>query len=156
MRVLIVEDNEAERVIMNEAFANFDHACEISYASDGEEAVRFLRRAPGFEKAPDVDFVLLDLNLPRMNGHEVLAEIKKDPSLKCIPVIILTGTCSPHELLECYANGASFCLNKPTGFPEHLALVKSLIDFVFTKVVFPDASLRRGGAAAPLWRTLGA
>jgi CheY-like chemotaxis protein len=142
MNILVVEDNAAEQLIMREAYKQFPHDCHLSFTKDGVEALEFLRKETNFLNAPEVDFIILDLNLPRKNGQETLEEIKKDDRLKAIPVIILTGSCSPHELLRCYENGASFCLNKPTSFQDHINLARTLFDFVFTKVIFPPASLR--------------
>lgn len=143
MNLLIVEDNEAEKLIMQEAFKQFTHSCRLFFAKDGVEALEVLHRQNKFSELPEIDLVLLDLNLPRKNGHETLAEIKSHARLKFIPVIILTGACSPHELAACYESGASFCLNKPANFAEHISLVKSLVDFVSTKVIFPPASMRQ-------------
>ena len=106
-------------------------------ATDGVEAMSFLRQEGGSGKSPRPDFILLDLNLPRMSGREVLAEVKGDDNLKSIPTIILTTSDAEADIFRSYQLQANCYLTKPVMFAEFETLVKSIDDFWLTKVKLP-------------------
>lgn len=116
MRILLVEDNRGDQVIMQEAFQEAKVPCELDLVKDGVEAVEFLKREGQFKNAGRPDLIILDLNLPRKNGHEVLAEIKQHPTLKHIPVIVLSNSCSPNDVCDSYELRANIYIRKPSGF----------------------------------------
>lgn len=143
MNVLVVEDNPADRFLLEKAFSSLpDLDCRLHFVEDGCKALDFLSRRLPYENMPAVDLVLLDLNLPRKNGQETLAEVKTDPELKKIPVIVLTGSGPGRDLDNCYASGASFCLIKPASYRQYADLIRSLFDFLSHKVVFPSERSR--------------
>lgn len=135
--ILLVEDNPADILITREAFANFKITNTLHVVEDGEEALAFLRHEGKYIDAPRPDLVLLDLNLPRKNGREVLAEIKADPQLKYIPVIVLTTSHSDEDVLHAYGEGASCYIVKPVGFLNFSQAIKEIHNFWFHLVVFP-------------------
>jgi len=131
-RILLVEDNAADVRLMREAFADQDIAVELIVAHDGEEATRALRdpfRRP--------DLVLLDLNLPRMDGREVLAEIKADPALRSIPVLVLTSSESEVDIETSYALHANGYLRKPLAYADLRAIVTAIDVFWLTVARLP-------------------
>jgi len=135
--LLLVEDNPADILITREAFADFKITNTLHVVEDGEEAMAFLRREEPYANAPRPDLILLDLNLPRKNGREVLAEIKADPQLKYIPVIVLTTSQSEDDVLRAYGEGASCYIVKPVGFQNFAQAIKEIHNFWFHLVVFP-------------------
>ena|SRR5688572_7812230 len=111
---------------------------DLHVATDGVEAMAFLRREPGFVNTPRPDFILLDLNLPRMDGREVLAQIKGDPKLKAIPTVILTTSRAAEDIVKSYQLQANCYLTKPSQLEEFEGLVKSINDFWLTKAKLPS------------------
>jgi CheY-like chemotaxis protein len=109
----------------------------LHVVSDGVDAMAFLRQEAGYLDAPRPDFILLDLNLPRMDGREVLALVKADPSLKTIPTIVLTTSDADADILTSYKLNANAYLKKPVTFAAFEVLVKSISDFWLTQVVLP-------------------
>src|SRR5580692_2086475 len=107
IKVLMVEDNQSDVVLMKEYLKEFTFPVQMCVARDGEEALTFLRRSLCFSAKQDPDFILLDLNLPKKDGHEVLAEIKGDPGLKHIPVLILTGSTNEQDRSKACLNHAA-------------------------------------------------
>src|SRR5665213_69915 len=103
MNVLFIEDNEAEQVIMNEAFKAAKSQCALSLVKNGVEAIDFLKRQGPFQAAVEPNLIILDLSLPRKNGKEVLAEIKDDPKLAHIPVLVFSNSESKRDMCECYS-----------------------------------------------------
>lgn len=132
--VLLVEDDPGDVVLIEEAFQDNKVGNRLSVVRDGVEAMAFLRREPPFEDAPRPDLVLLDLNLPRKNGREVLEEIKGDPDLGIIPVIVLTTSEAEEDILRSYALHANAYITKPVDF-ERFASVVHQIDEFFVGVV---------------------
>jgi two-component system, chemotaxis family, response regulator Rcp1 len=131
MHVLLVEDNPGDARLMREAVAEFiaQGTLHVSTVRDGEHAVPFLRRAAPYTAAVPPDLVLLDLNLPGKSGYEILAELKHDPKLKYIPVVVLTSTANPQEVNRCYELGASAYLVKPMELEQYLSLIKLTVTF---------------------------
>ena len=138
--VLLVEDSPGDVRLTQEAFRDFDKTVRLHVASDGVEAMAFLRREGVHANAPRPDFILLDLNLPKMDGREVLASIKKDESLKIIPTIILTTSDADVDIAKSYELQANCYLIKPVQLDEFENLVRSISDFWLTKVKLTQQS----------------
>jgi len=135
--VLLVEDSPGDVRLTKEAFRDANSFIHLHVASDGVEAMAFLRREGAHARAPRPDLILLDLNLPKMDGREVLAHIKKDESLKTIPVVILTTSGAEADILKSYQLQANCYLSKPVQLDAFQNLVKSINDFWFIKVKLP-------------------
>jgi CheY-like chemotaxis protein len=135
--VLLVEDSPGDVRLTREAFRNVNMSVHLHVAIDGVDAMAFLRREGAHANAPRPDFILLDLNLPKMDGREVLARIKKDDSLKTIPTVILTTSEAEADVANSYRLQANCYLNKPVRFDAFESLVKSINDFWLTKVKLP-------------------
>jgi two-component system, chemotaxis family, response regulator Rcp1 len=128
-RVLLVEDNEADVRLTREALRDAGDTVRLSSVTDGELALAYLRREAGYEEAPRPDLVLLDLNLPRKNGLEVLEEMRSDPELACIPVIMLTTSSAEHDVVACYSRGANCFVVKPLELDEFMDLIGAIRTF---------------------------
>ena len=137
MHVLLVEDSPGDVRLTQEAFRDANSSIRLHVATDGVEAMAFLRREGSHVDAPRPDIILLDLNLPRMDGREVLAHIKADDGLKTIPTVILTTSDSEADIVESYQLHANCYLSKPVRFEEFESLVRSINDFWLTKVKLP-------------------
>jgi two-component system response regulator len=141
--VLLVEDNDNDVELTKIAFASAKFSVQLHHAYDGEECMAFLRREGRFADAPTPDLVLLDLQMPRMNGLEVLEAITHDARLAQLPVVILTTSESDSEMLEAYKLRCSGYLVKPVGFANFAKVIQGLEDYWFTLVVLPsDLSAR--------------
>jgi CheY-like chemotaxis protein len=137
IQILLVEDDPGDVLITREAFAENKVRNELSVVSDGEAAMAFLRREKGFASAPRPDLILLDLNLPRKAGHEVLAEIKSDPDLQRIPVVVLTTSDAEEDILRSYDLHANAYVTKPVDFECFLNVVRQIDEFFVTVVRLP-------------------
>jgi chemotaxis family two-component system response regulator Rcp1 len=135
--VLLVEDNPGDVRLTQEAFHEVNPSVQVHVAHDGVEAMSFLRRQGVNVDAPRPDFVLLDLNLPKMDGREVLAQIKADYTLKRMPTLILTTSKEGRDIARSYELQANCYLVKPVELAEFEKLVQSLNDFWLTKVELP-------------------
>lgn len=135
--ILLVEDNPADirltQVVLGER--NIPHTLHL--ARDGEQALRMIRREGEHAHLPEPDLVLLDLNLPRKDGREVLAEIKRDPRLCHIPVIVLSTSRAEHDVIACYQLHANCYLQKPVDLEGFSELMRSVEDFWLRKVTLP-------------------
>src|SRR3984957_20328963 len=138
IEVLLVEDSPGDVRLTQEAFREANRSINLHIASDGVEAMAFLKREGANANAPRPDLILLDLNLPRMDGREVLAEIKGDDSLKRIPTIILTTSESEVDIVKSYQLQANCYLSKPVQLDAFESLVRSINDFWLTKVKLPQ------------------
>jgi two-component system, chemotaxis family, response regulator Rcp1 len=136
--VLLVEDSPGDVRLTQEAFREADPSIELHVASDGVEAMAFLRREGIHVSAKRPDFILLDLNLPKMDGREVLGQIKEDEDLKTIPTVILTTSDAQADILTSYNLRANCYLSKPVELEEFESLVKSINDFWLTTVKLPQ------------------
>jgi CheY-like chemotaxis protein len=136
--VLLVEDSPGDVRLTQEAFGNTGKSIDLRVAVDGVEAMAFLRHEGVHAEAPRPDFILLDLNLPKMDGREVLAHIKEDEDLKTIPTVILTTSDAEADILTSYQLQANCYLSKPVQLEEFESLVKSINDFWLTKVKLPQ------------------
>jgi CheY-like chemotaxis protein len=137
MEVLLVEDSPGDVRLTQEAFRDANRSINLHVASDGVEAMAFLRKEGAHVHAPRPDIILLDLNLPKMDGREVLAHIKEDDSLKMIPTVILTTSEAEADIVKSYQLQANCYLCKPVQLDEFEKLVKSINDFWLTKVKLP-------------------
>ena len=135
--VLLVEDSPGDVRLTREAFRDANQAIALYVASDGVEAMAFLNRHGPHRDAPRPDLILLDLNLPRMDGREVLARIKADEALKTIPTIILTTSEAEADIVKSYQLQANSYLTKPVELDRFENLVKSINDFWLTKAKLP-------------------
>jgi len=138
LQVLLVEDSPGDVRLTREAFREANPTIEMHVASDGVEAMAFLRHEGRFAVAPRPDLILLDLNLPRMDGREVLALIKGDDELKTIPTVILTTSNAEADIVMSYQLQANCYLTKPAQWDAFDTLVRSINDFWLTKVKFPQ------------------
>ncbi|MDP9339281.1 MAG: response regulator [Acidobacteriota bacterium] len=136
--VLLVEDNPGDVRLTREAFADANSSIHLHVANDGVEAMAFLRKQGAHKTAPRPDLILLDLNLPKMDGREVLSNIKQDNDLKTIPTVILTTSEAQADIAKSYELQANCYLNKPVRLDEFEALVKSINDFWLTTVRLPQ------------------
>jgi CheY-like chemotaxis protein len=137
IEILLVEDNPGDVRLTIEALKEGKVANEINVAVDGIEALAFLRREGKYENAPKPDLILLDLNLPKKNGREVLAEIKMNSHLKCIPVVILTSSQAEKDIVTTYNLHANCYITKPVDFEQFIQVVKSIENFWFKVVKLP-------------------
>ncbi|MGO8956753.1 MAG: response regulator [Streptosporangiaceae bacterium] len=135
--VLLVEDDPGDVLMTREAFEHYRIGNELHVVGDGEQAMRFLRRAGDYADAPRPGLILLDLNLPRRNGHEVLAELKSDPDLLSIPVVVLTTSQAEEDILRSYALHANAYISKPVDFERFIDVVRQIDDFFLTLVKLP-------------------
>jgi CheY-like chemotaxis protein len=129
IRILLVEDNPDDVFLTKEVFREGGIASDLHVALDGEEAMRFLHREKPFEDAPTPDLVLLDLNLPKKDGREVLAEMKQDPELRRIPVIVLTTSAAERDLRDAYEHHVNAYIRKPVGFTGLMEVAKAVESF---------------------------
>jgi chemotaxis family two-component system response regulator Rcp1 len=144
--ILLVEDNPADIRLTQEVFEEIGVPHRVHIARDGEEALAMIRRIGPHANLPEPDLVLLDLNLPRKDGREVLAEVKSDPKLNHIPIVVLSTSRAERDVLDCYHLHANCYLQKPVDFEAFAALIRGLEDFWFSKVSLP--SNYGGGAHA--------
>ncbi|HNB35196.1 MAG TPA: response regulator [Anaerolineales bacterium] len=138
VEILLVEDNPADVLMTRSAFEDFKLTNTLHVVEDGVEALEYLHGEGKFAGSPHPDLIMLDLNLPRKNGREVLAEIKTDPALLNIPVIVLTTSRSEQDVLEAYGLHANCYIVKPVGFPNFVEAIKSIEHFWFSLVTLPS------------------
>jgi two-component system, chemotaxis family, response regulator Rcp1 len=138
IQILLVEDQPSDVRLTKEILADGKVANDVSVATDGEQAMAFLRRQGEFAGSPMPDLVLLDLNLPRMDGREVLAEIKSDPGLMRVPVIVLTTSSAERDVLDAYEHRANAYVTKPIDLDEFVSAVASIEQFWLTIVRLPE------------------
>lgn len=138
IEVLLVEDSPGDVRLTQEAFRDANKSIHLHVASDGVEAMAILKQEGAHVHAPRPDLILLDLNLPRMDGREVLAHIKEDENLKTIPTVILTTSEAEVDIVKSYELQANCYLTKPVQLEAFESLVKSINDFWLTKVKLPQ------------------
>jgi chemotaxis family two-component system response regulator Rcp1 len=137
IEILLVEDSPSDTQLAIEALHSAKIANRLSHVEDGVEAMQFVRREGPYENVPRPDLILLDLNLPRKDGREVLAELKQDPKLKQIPVVILTTSKSEQDVLRSYSLHANCYITKPVDFAQFMEVVKSIEHFWLAVVTLP-------------------
>lgn len=135
--ILLVEDSPADVRLTRETLAEGKVRNTLSVVADGMEALAFLRRGKGFAGAPRPDLILLDLNLPRKDGREVLEEVKADPDLRRIPVVVLTTSRAEEDILRSYNLHANCYISKPVDLEQFFTVIKAIDDFWLTVVKLP-------------------
>ncbi len=137
--ILMADDDEDDRMLTRQAFERQRLANEFHTVVDGEELLDFLKRRGAFAAAPRPGLILLDLNMPRMDGREALRAIKADPDIRDIPVVVLTTSREEEDILRSYDLGASSYVTKPVGFDSLVKVVASLGNYWFQVVTLPRA-----------------
>jgi CheY-like chemotaxis protein len=138
VRILVVEDNPGDVRLIREAFRETGTQNEFQVAENGEQALAMLRRQGPYLKAPRPQLILLDLNLPKLDGKQVLAEIKADHELRSIPVIVLSSSRSHDDILGSYNGYANCYISKPILFDDFITVAKGITDFWVRVVSLPD------------------
>ena len=137
INILLAEDNPGDVFIIKQALNQNGLPCQLAHVSDGEEMMKFLYQQENYRNSVRPDLILLDLNLPKKHGFDVLKEIKQDEELKTIPIVILTSSKSEKDIIESYSLHASCYLTKPVDLSEFMAVIQSLKDFWFKFVQLP-------------------
>jgi two-component system, chemotaxis family, response regulator Rcp1 len=137
--ILLVEDNENDVELTRVGFEKSKLVVNLHHAKDGEECMAFIRKEGKYANAPTPDIILLDLNMPRMDGREVLAAISKDESLRHLPVVILTTSHEEQEILKMYQLRCSSYIVKPVNLNQFIRAIQSFSDYWLTVVVLPGA-----------------
>ena len=136
--ILLVEDNPADVLMTRAAFEDFKIANSLHVVEDGVEALAYLHQEGAFTDVPRPDLIMLDLNLPRKNGREVLAEIKADPALRSIPVVVLTTSNAERDVMQAYELHANCYIVKPVGFANFIEAIQSIKNYWFSLVTLPS------------------
>lgn len=137
IEILLVEDSPSDALLTREAFRGSKLVNTIHLVDNGVDAIAFLRREGPYAQVPRPDLILLDLNLPKMDGREVLREIKADDDLKIIPVVVLTSSDSESDILKSYSLQANCYVSKPVDFDKFVTVVRSIREFWFAVVSLP-------------------
>lgn len=137
IKLLLVEDNEGDIVLTVEALKRSEFTQDIQVVKDGQEALDYLHKEGRYENAEKPDLIFLDINLPKINGKEVLAQIKMNEDLKTIPVVMLTTSNSYDDVLESYRNHANSYITKPAGFNNFLEVIQNVKAFWINTVQLP-------------------
>ena len=138
IEILLIEDNPGDQRLTREALKEGKIRNNLSIVEDGEKAILFLKKEGNYLNAPRPDLILLDLNLPKMDGQEVLKIIKSDEDLKRIPVVILTTSSADEDILKAYNLNANCFITKPVDFDQFINVVKKVGEFWFTIVKLPE------------------
>ncbi len=138
IHILLIEDNPGDVRLTQEAFRESHLPIKLDVVMDGLEGVRFLRKQGKYEHATTPDLVLLDLNLPKMDGRQVLNDIKNDPILRRIPIIVLTTSNAEHDILQCYDLHANSYVNKPVDFDHFFEVIRRVEDFWLSTSILPS------------------
>lgn len=136
--ILLIEDNEADVVLAREALGESKVSNQIFHVKDGLEALDFLNKTGRYANMPRPDLILLDLNMPKMDGREFLEEIKNDESKTSIPIIVLTTSEADKDIAKSYNLNVNCCIQKPVDFEQFIAVVQSIEHFWFTVVSLPN------------------
>ncbi len=137
VNLLLIEDNPGDIKLIKETLKENRFLTELTVITDGEEALNYLKRRGEYEFEPHPDLILLDLNLPRLNGQEILAEIKKDEELKRIPVIVLTSSTEENDIYKSYNLNANCYISKPVDLDNFIKVIRSIENFWLTIVKLP-------------------
>jgi two-component system, chemotaxis family, response regulator Rcp1 len=137
IEILLIEDSPSDAALTIEALKAGKIGNRLNHVEDGAEAMAYLRRQGKYAKAARPDLIMLDLNLPKKDGREVLAELKGDPDLKVIPIIVLTTSRSDKDILQSYQLNANCYITKPVDFPNFIEVVKTIEQFWLTVVTLP-------------------
>ena len=136
--VLLVEDDPGDVLMTREAFEHYQIANSLYVVGDGEQAMHFLRKTGNYAEVPTPGLILLDLNLPRRNGLEVLAEVKADSDLLSIPVVVLTTSQAQEDILRSYSLHANAYISKPVDFEKFVGVIGQIDEFFLTLVKLPS------------------
>lgn len=129
-KILLIEDNEGDILLMKEAFEELDSESELEVIKDGEEASNYIKKRKGNEDKEDLpDIILLDINLPKVNGHELLHQIRMNEHFNRLPVIVLTTSSAEKDIQKAYENAANCYITKPTGLEEFFSIVGGIHQF---------------------------
>ncbi len=139
VEILLVEDDPGDVLITREAIEGSKVANRLNVVSNGEEALQFLQREAPFTDAPRPGLILLDLNLPRLDGREVLARIKSDPDLRRIPIVVLTTSSSDEDIVRSYDLHANAYVTKPVDFDQFMSVVRQIDEFFVSIVALPPS-----------------
>ncbi|KPQ14046.1 MAG: two component signal transduction system response regulator [Algoriphagus marincola HL-49] len=139
IKILLVEDNEGDIVLTMEALKDSQLPNEIIIKKDGEAAITYLKELEKSQPKQLPDLILLDINLPKMNGHEVLNQIKNDPELKRTPIIVLTTSSSETDIIEAYSKHANCYITKPVDINDFLKITSKIEEFWFNVVKLPTS-----------------
>src|SRR6185436_18896326 len=140
IQILLVEDNEGDILLTLEAFKEIKAKNSIAVVKDGEEAIEFLKKQGQYADSVMPNLILLDINMPKLNGMEVLDFIKKDEKLKKIPVVMLTTSSSESDIAACYERSANCFITKPLDFGKFLNVVEAIESFWFTIAQLPKTT----------------
>jgi len=140
IEILLVEDNPGDVRLTKEALVDGKVFNNLSVVIDGQEAMDFLRKKGKYAKAIRPDLILLDLNLPKKDGREVLQEVKSDPKLKKIPIVVLTTSQAEQDIMMSYEHHANCYITKPVDFGQFIKVVRSVENFWFSIVTLPPAN----------------
>ncbi|MEM9089468.1 MAG: response regulator [Cyanobacteria bacterium P01_F01_bin.53] len=138
--IFLIEDNRADIRLIQEAFKSAGTPCEVTVARDGIEAMAYLRREGEFSEVEPPDLILLDLNMPRKDGREVLADIKADPALKHIPVVVLTTSRSEDDVTRTYDLHVNCYISKSRNLAELFTIVQGIEEFWLKTAALPNAT----------------
>ncbi len=139
LKILLVEDNEGDIILLQEAFARIGQL-SFDVAEDGQQALDMLYNKPGYENYAQPDIILLDLNLPKETGYNILRKIKSDTALKSIPAIVFTSSQAANDVNACYALGANCYITKPFDFNKLVELMKNVLQYWSDIVFLPNYS----------------
>ena len=137
VHILLVEDNEGDIILTTEAFQDMELENKITIVRDGEEALRFLRKQEEFADAPTPQLILMDINLPGIDGKELLDIIKKDAALKEIPVVMLTSSAADADISECYDKHVNWYITKPIDYDKYTKVMHEIEAFYVSFVPYP-------------------
>jgi CheY-like chemotaxis protein len=139
-QILLVDDNEDEVVLMRKAFKMAESPFTLNHVKDGLDCMTFLQKSGQWTGARTPDLILLDLNMPRMNGRQVLAAMMEDEKLRHLPIIVLSTSSNPEEIVQMYKLGCRSYITKPLDFARLQEIVRSLVHYWFTVVALPTES----------------
>jgi two-component system, chemotaxis family, response regulator Rcp1 len=140
IEILLAEDSQADVRLTQEALKESNIRTNLSVVSDGHEAMAFLHKQDNFADAPTPDVILLDLNMPRMSGREVLAEMQQHEDLKVVPVVVLTNSGEDSDVLDTYSLCANSYIRKPVDINEFFAVIRSIENYWFQTVTLPKSA----------------
>lgn len=138
--ILVVEDSPADANILRQFLLDYDPGSSVTVVTDGEQAMGYLRREAPFTGSATPHLIFLDLNLPRMDGREVLRAAKSDAALRGIPIVVMTTSSSEHDISECYGLHASGYVVKPFDIDEFLVTMRRVCDYWYAAVALPNAT----------------